>query len=183
MKRNVVLIGYRGTGKSSVAERVAEATNRTALHMDEVIVERAGRSIPQIVAEEGWEVFFDLESAMAAEAGAMESTVIDAGGGVIRREANMRHLARHGEVFWLTAQPETIRARLEGDENRPSLTGTKSFIEEIEEVLAERTPVYRRHADHIVATDNRAISDVADEVIRILRSEVDELENGASEDV
>jgi shikimate kinase len=162
---NVVLIGYRGTGKSSVAEAVAASLGFDTVHLDDEVVRRTGQPIPALVEAQGWEAFFDAESEVAALAGGRDKVVIDTGGGVIRRAANMAHLKRNGVVFWLVATPETIRARIGGDTNRPSLTGTKSFLEEVEDVLRQREPVYREYADYVVETEGRAVQDIAKDIV------------------
>ena len=165
---NIVLIGYRGTGKSSVADRIARATGRAVMHMDAEIVARAGRSIPDIVAAEGWPAFRDIESAIVREAALLTDCVLDTGGGVVEREENMRLLKQSGVVFWLQAAPDAIRARIGDAGDRPSLTGETSFTDEIDRVLARRTPVYARHADHAVATDGRTPDEIAQEILDIL---------------
>jgi shikimate kinase len=165
---NVVLIGYRGTGKSSVAELVAATLDYEVVHMDDLICERTGKSIPELVEEKGWDAFFDEESRVAQEVGARDGVVVDTGGGVIRREENMAHLTRNGMVFWLRAAAETIRSRIQDDTNRPSLTGKKSFVEEVDEVLQGREPVYEQYADHVLETDGRTLGDIANDVVEIV---------------
>jgi shikimate kinase len=154
---NIVLIGYRGTGKSAVGRRLAARLGRTLVSTDREIVKRAHRSIPEIVAQEGWEYFRDLESDVCRELAGHDQLVIDTGGGAILRTQNVEALKKNGIVFWLTASLETIRKRIGGDSQRPSLTGTKSFVEEIQDVLRERTPKYHAAADHVIVTDDRSI--------------------------
>ena len=87
--------------------------------------------------------------------------MIDTGGGAILRQQNVDVFKRNGRLFWLTASVETIAARIGSDTQRPSLTGTKSHVDEIRDVLAERTPKYRAAADVTVATDGRSIGELA----------------------
>jgi len=162
---NVVLIGYRGTGKSTVGKIVAARLGRTLISTDAEIVKRAGKNIPDIVAQQGWEHFRDLESQVCGELAGQDGLVIDTGGGAILRSANVEQLKRNGTLFWLTASVESITKRISRDTQRPSLTGAKSFIEEVEEVLRERTPKYQAAADHIIATDGRSIVQIADEIL------------------
>lgn len=150
---NIVLIGYRGTGKTPIARWLASTTGRDLFCMDARIAERAGCPIAEYVQREGWEAFRDLESAVALEAAAQRNAVIDCGGGVVLRRRNVDALKATGVMIWLTATVATIAARIAGDGNRPSLTGTKSAVEEIEEVLAQREPLYRAAADFTVDTD------------------------------
>jgi shikimate kinase len=164
---NIVLIGYRGTGKSTVGRLLAARWGREFVSTDTEIVKRAHRTIPEIVAQEGWEYFRDLESDICKELAVRDQLVIDTGGGAILRAQNVEALKRTGTVFWLTASVETIAKRIGDDNQRPSLTGTKSFVDEIQDVLRERTPKYQAAADHVIMTDNRSIIQLV-EAIRTL---------------
>lgn len=166
---NIVLIGYRGTGKSTVGKLLAERLSRELVSTDAEIVKRAKRSIPDIVQQSGWNYFRDLESDVCRDLAARHGILIDTGGGVILRSENVAVLKKHGVVFWLIAGVPEIAARIGGDDQRPSLTGGKSFVEEIEEVLREREPKYRHAAHHQVETDLRTPAEVADIIVDLLR--------------
>jgi shikimate kinase len=166
---NVVLLGYRGAGKSVVAACLAEKLPMTAVCLDEEIERQAGRSIAEIVEEVGWPRFRDLESEITAKFSAKDNLIVDAGGGVILREENVRNLERNGRIFWLRASVDTIATRIRDSGNRPSLTGAKSFLEEIEEVLAERLPLYRAAAHHEIDTDRLSAEEVAETIIQQIR--------------
>jgi shikimate kinase len=165
---NVVLIGYRGTGKTSVAAQLAQQLGLEAVHLDAEIERRAGRSIPEMVAELGWPGFRDLEEAVVRDSAARQGVVLDCGGGVVEREANFDVLRRSGPVVWLRASVPVIVQRIAGDSQRPSLTGTRSFTDEVAEVLARRTPLYQRLAHYEVDTDGRSIDQIAQDIVRIL---------------
>jgi shikimate kinase len=77
-------------------------------------------------------------------------------------------LKKNGTVFWLTASVETIVKRIGGDNQRPSLTGTKSFVDEIQDVLRERTPKYQAAADHTIATDNRSVNQLVEAILALI---------------
>jgi shikimate kinase len=171
---NVVLIGYRGTGKSTVARLLAEMLGRRVFTTDAEIVRRVGCPIPEFVAREGWDRFREVEAEVCREAGSLDGWIIDAGGGVVVRPENVEALRATGRVVWLTAHPDTLAARIGHCTQRPSLTGRKSFLEEIEEVLEERRPLYRSAAHLTVDTDNRTPKEVAEEIAELLR----ELGNG-----
>ena len=162
---NIVLIGYRGTGKSSVARVLAARLRRELVSTDGEIVRRAGRSVPEIVAQQGLEHFRDLESEVCQDFANRDQLVIDTGGGAILRQKNVEALKRNGKIFWLTASVESIAARIRNDTQRPSLTGIKSFTEEIEDVLRERMPKYQAAADTLIPTDNRSIDLVAQAIL------------------
>ena len=119
---NVVLIGYRGTGKSTVGKVVAARLGRQMVSTDEEIVRRAGSPIPQIVAAHGWDYFRDLESTVCQDLAGRDNLVIDTGGGAILRQQNVDVFKQSGLLIWLTASVETIAARIGSDTQRPSLT-------------------------------------------------------------
>jgi len=162
---NVVLIGYRGTGKSTVGKLVAERLGRVLVSTDVEIVKLAVQNIPEIVEQHGWEYFRDLETKICQDLAGRDGVVIDTGGGAILRSQNVEGLKRTGKLFWLTAPVETIAKRIGADTQRPSLTGTKSFLEEIQDVLRERTPKYQAAADYIIETDGKSATQVADEIL------------------
>jgi shikimate kinase len=168
---NLVLIGYRGTGKSTVARLLGEQLGMEVVSLDQEIVRRAGRSIPEIVAEQGWPHFRDLESEVTRRFAERDNVIIDAGGGVILRRENVENLRRNGRLFWLRASVPVIVARIEEGTERPALTAGKSFTEEVEEVLRERTPLYQAAAHHEVDTDAASAEEVAATVARLFRSQ------------
>ena len=166
---NLVLIGYRGTGKSSVARRLGRALGREVVSLDAEIVAAAGSSIPEIVAAAGWSHFRDIEEQVCRRFGGQDGLVLDCGGGVVEREANFEALRARGMVFWLEASAATIVARIGSGTERPSLTGTRSFTDEAEEVLARREPLYRRLAHVEIDTEGRSIAEIAAEIAERFR--------------
>ncbi|HXC67815.1 MAG TPA: shikimate kinase [Nitrospiraceae bacterium] len=165
---NIVLIGYRGTGKSTVGQLLAARLGRELVSTDAEIIKRAKRTIPEIVTQEGWEYFRNLESDICRELASRDKLVIDTGGGAILRTQNVEALKKNGTVFWLTASIETIGKRIGGDDQRPSLTGGKSFVDEIGDVLRERTPNYQTAADHTIVTDDRSINQLVETLLRLV---------------
>ena len=162
---NVVLIGYRGTGKSTVGNIVAARLGRILVSTDAEIVKLVGQSIPEIVEQNGWEYFRNLEAKVCQELAGRTGLVIDTGGGAILRSQNVEILKGTGTLFWLTASVSTITERIGRDSQRPSLTGVKSFLDEIQDVLRERTPMYQAAADYIIETDGRSVTQVTDEIL------------------
>ena len=166
---NIVLIGYRGTGKSVVGKLVAEALRMQCISMDGRIVERAGMSIPDIVENQGWSAFRDMESEIARELAKADNIIIDSGGGVIERPENIDTLRVNSRIVWLKASVGVIVSRIQGDTERPSLTGGKSFTEEVAEVLERRTPKYKNAAHYEIDTDHLTPEQVADRIIEICK--------------
>ncbi len=165
---NIVLIGYRGTGKSTMGRQLAARLGRALVSTDEEIVKRAQRTIPEIVSREGWDYFRDLESEICSEIASRDQLVVDTGGGAILRAQNVEALKANGTVFWLTASVETIARRIGSGNQRPSLTGTKSFVDEIQDVLRERTPKYQAAADHIIVTDGLSTNQLVETVLALV---------------
>jgi shikimate kinase len=163
---NIVLIGYRGTGKSTLGKIVAARLNRQLISTDQEIVRRTGSSIPDIVAAHGWDYFRDVETAVCQDLAGRDNLVIDTGGGAILRQQNVDVFKRNGRLIWLTASVDTIAARIGGETQRPSLTGTKSHVDEIRDVLSERVPKYQAAADLTIATDGRSIEELASFIVQ-----------------
>ncbi len=163
----LVLIGYRGTGKSVVAELLAERLNMESVGMDAAIVERAGMPIPEIVEKFGWERFRDIESELAGELSERDNIIIDTGGGVIERKENTESLRRDAIVVWLQASVDTIVERIQSGTDRPALTEGKTFTEEVAEVLERRIPKYSAAAHYEIKSDDLTVDQVADKILEI----------------
>lgn len=165
--RSIFLIGYRGTGKTTVACELAKLLGCDWTDSDVVVQSRAGKPVAEIFANEGEPFFRDLEQAVVAELAAGPLQVVALGGGAVVREASQRAIAGH-HVVWLTASPAVLAERLTTDEAsaalRPSLTGA-GLTEEIEQVLAERTPIYRKCATLEVGTEGRPPRAIAEEIL------------------
>ncbi len=165
---NIVLIGYRGTGKSTVAKILGQRLGRKVMSTDAEIVKEAGQSITQIVEQFGWDHFRELETQMCRKLHDQTNLVIDTGGGLILKEENVNILKANSTIFWLTAEVPTIVKRISGDTQRPSLSGTKTFVEEIEDILKERTPKYQAAADHVIPTDRTTPHQMADTILSLI---------------
>ena len=164
---NIVLIGYRGTGKSVVGELLSERLRMRCINMDAEIVKRAGISIPEIVEKYGWQKFRDMESEQARKLAGLDNIVIDTGGGVIERPENIEALKTNSCIFWLKASVDAIVSRIQGDTERPALTAGKTFTEEVTEVLEQRIQKYKSAAQHKIDTDELTPEQVADKIVKI----------------
>jgi shikimate kinase len=171
---NLVLIGYRATGKTSVGARLAAVLDCPFVDLDQVLIREAGRSIADIVAQGGWAEFRRREKELVARYRHAGGQVLATGGGVILDPDNVAALRENGILIWLTADPAAIQARLAQDQprdaNRPSLTG-KDAIREVATVLKERTPLYQAAAHLIVDTTHRSLTQVVELVLAALKSE------------
>ena len=166
---NIILIGYRGTGKSVVADILSGSLQMGALGMDREIVQRAGLTVPQIVEKYGWAGFREMETEAAMDFARFDNVIIDTGGGVIERPENMPALAKNGVVFWLKASVGTIVQRIQGDNQRPALTEGKTFTEEVEEMLDRRREKYEGAARFKIDTDDVTPDQVVDQIISLIK--------------
>ena len=164
----ISLIGYRGTGKTTVGRLMAEQLAIPFLDSNQQIVERAGRSIAEIFESEGESTFRDLESEVCSEMMQRHSAVLSWGGGVILRENNRQAISGSNVTFWLQATEGTIFHRIHGDsrskENRPALTELDP-LQEIRTNLEHRRAFYDECCDHVIATDSLSSAQVADSLL------------------
>lgn len=145
------IIGPRGSGKTTIGRRLADYKACQFIDTDKLIIERAGTSIARIVEQHGWEYFRHLESEVLKSI-ADPDAVVSTGGGIILSEENQRVMRDNGTVIYLSAKPEVLAARLAAEpqaDQRPSLTG-KSILEEIEEVMSQREPLYQATAHYVI---------------------------------
>jgi len=174
---NIVLIGYRGTGKTTVARLLALHLGWDWADSDVEIELRAGRSIAAIFADQGEAAFRELEVQVVAELAGREKTVLALGGGAVvhasTRQLLLQYAAlRRASIVWLSAGAETLWQRIAADavtaERRPNLT-TRGGITEITELLGKRAPIYRQCAALEVDTEGKTPADVAAEILARLQ--------------
>uniref|UniRef100_A0A7C4RTW9 Shikimate kinase n=1 Tax=Desulfatirhabdium butyrativorans TaxID=340467 RepID=A0A7C4RTW9_9BACT len=154
---NLYLIGFRCSGKSTIARLLADRLGLAAVDTDSRIVERCGCSIADWVNVHGWEAFRRLEAEALQEIiGLKTHQVVATGGGIVLYEGNIEAMKRSGFVVWLRIRPETAASRMKADPNspglRPGLTG-KDPIAEIHHLLQERTPLYEAASDRVIDCD------------------------------
>ncbi len=168
----LTLIGYRATGKTTLAKLLAERLGWDWIDADVEIERRAGKSIARIFAEDGEPAFRDLEVAVIADLCQRERLVLAAGGGAPMRPESRQAMRQSGKVVWLTARPETILNRMSGDATtaarRPSLTGGGP-LDEIVDLLRHREPVYQASADFKLDTEAKPPAELADAIIEQLQ--------------
>src|SRR3989338_11478582 len=171
MPKNIVLMGYRGSGKTYTARYLAKNLGRKIVSTDEEIEKKVGK-ISDFVKNNGWEKFRDIESEVIENIDG-NNLIIDCGGGFVERERNIENLKKNGIIIWLKTSPEQIKERIKGSKERPSLTGTSSFLEEIEEVLKKRTRLYKKAADYEIDTDNKPVELVGNEILKLIKIKTD----------
>ena len=165
------MLGYRGTGKSVISKKLSHKLRRRLYKIDDLISQSAGKSIPEIVEQDGWEVFRKKESDIVAKVSSQaKKSIIDCGGGVVLNDANIENLKKDGVCIVLTANLETIIKRIRNDKNRPPLEIGLSFEEEQKQILEEREEKYRAAADFICNTSNRRPVETIQEITEFLRT-------------
>ncbi|HKI62353.1 MAG TPA: shikimate kinase [Mariprofundaceae bacterium] len=163
-----VLVGLMGSGKSSIGRRLAEYLDVPLLDLDEMIIERAGCSIPEIFARLGEEAFRDMETATLGDALGRHA-VIATGGGVVMRAENMALLKEHPPVIWLKASPEFLAQRIDGDLNRP-LIAAGDTLNKLKELARVRYPLYEECADFILPRGDMEKSEALAEIVAFLNA-------------
>ncbi len=148
--KNIILTGYRGSGKTTISKILSKKLELPVFCLDKEIEKFSEMKIEEIVNKYGWDKFREIESKVAKKASLLKNYIIDTGGGIITRKENVKNLSSSGIVFWLKADVDVLRERIENKEGRPALTEGKTFVEEIKEVLEEREPKYNSFSDHII---------------------------------
>jgi shikimate kinase len=162
----IVLIGFMATGKSSVAPKLAARLGVESVEMDDLIVEKAGKSIKDIFATDGESAFRELEEQVAQDLQAREDVVISTGGGVVTNQQTMQYLAQQGLVVELSGSFETILKRIDPAMPRPLFKDTA----EAKALYEQRRPLYSKYATIRVATDNQSVEAVVEAVAHELKA-------------
>ena len=155
---NIVLIGFMGTGKSSVGKRLSAQLRMRYVDIDTVIERQSQRPITDIFDEDGEEAFRQLETEAVNKVSNYANYVISTGGGVVLRETNVSRLKENGVVFCLTATPEEIFKRVSHHTHRPLLQ-TPDAMNTIRTMLAERNPYYAK-ADYMINTTGKSFDEI-----------------------
>jgi len=171
---NIILIGYRGSGKSTVGRRLASRMERQFVDTDDLIESKEGQ-ISDIVKSHGWDYFRALEKRMIEKVSKEDNLVIALGGGAVLDPDNIVNLERNGFIIWLKADREAIQKRMEQDPrtiaSRPTLTG-KGTVEELEEMMAYRNSFYDRAAKIKLDTSAPDVETVVENILAVLKEEM-----------
>lgn len=163
LKSNIYLIGFMGTGKTTVSHSLSELLGYEEIDTDARIARQQGRSIAEIFASCGEEAFRDMETELLRGFQEEKHKIISCGGGMALRQENVRLMQENGVVVLLTAEPETILLRVQGDDGRPVLNGNMN-VPYIQGLLAKRIPSYQAAGEVVIATDCLSPGEVAREI-------------------
>jgi len=169
--KNIILIGYRCTGKTSVGKKLSERLGLPFFDTDDLIIELAGMSIREIVEKGGWDLFRQREKETIKGLSSMQDSILATGGGVFENQENRKTLRRNGLFVWLTADVKTITERMLSDQNSPSQRPSLSHNNletETTMILKKREPAYRELADFTVDTSGKRIEGIVNDILNFL---------------
>lgn len=168
-KKNLVFIGYMGTGKSTIAESVRKKMKMNIIDMDQEIVRREGMPIAEIFQIKGEQYFRDLETKLLIELQTKNNLVVSCGGGIVLREENIKELQKIGIVVLLKVSPETVYRRVSRSKKRPLLNG-KMNLEYIKKMMISRQGQYEKAAQLVVVGDGKTVRMITEEIIENIQS-------------
>ena len=163
---NIYLVGFMGSGKTTVGKILAHKIDKAFIEMDEVIEADTGKPITEIFAQEGEAHFRRLENKLLRDLSVRKDLVVSCGGGLICNEENLRILKETGKVFFLRASAKVVYQRTKHHTHRP-LLNVDNPLGAIEELLKERNHFYTQ-AHYTIDTDNISAEEVADSIVEIL---------------
>ena len=164
MNKNIVLIGFMGSGKSMIARELGIRLKAQVVATDALIEDREGKPIQEIFKSKGEAYFRDLETEIIKEVSLRRGIIIDCGGGVVLRKENLKLLKTNGIVFYLQATPEVIYQRIKNEGHRPLLK-VPDPLGRIKELLQQRLPLYNQ-ADHIIDANDASIEGPVVEILK-----------------
>lgn len=164
MSNNIFLIGFMGSGKSTIGRFLQKELNMELVEMDARIVEEQGMSINDIFAEKGEDYFRDLESRLVLDLNSEGNTIVSCGGGVVIRPENVENMKKNGKIVFLSATPDTIYERVKNSTERPILNGHMN-VEYIAELMEKRRALYENAADIRIETDGKTKDEICKEII------------------
>lgn len=163
-QQNFYLIGFMGSGKSSVSAYLSQQLALAEIEMDQLIVQREGMSITELFTVKGEDYFRSCETSLLKELQEQQKIIVSCGGGVVLRRENTALMKKHGRIIYLTASPETIYARVKDSRERPLLNDHMN-IPYITQLIEKRQEYYLQAADIVLDTDGKTVKQICDEFI------------------
>lgn len=149
MRKNIVLCGFMGSGKSTVGKLLCEKTGMRLIDTDTYIEQKEGMTISDIFAQKGEEYFRSAELEVCKELSGMKNCIISTGGGTLLKECNVKEIKKGGIVYFLDVSPSAVLSRLQFDTTRPLLQ-REDKEQAVNDLLSQRMPLYKKAADHII---------------------------------
>ena len=167
-KNHIYLIGFMGTGKSTVSKTLKELLRWKEIEMDDEIAKACGMEIPAIFEKYGENYFREQETRLLEKIARGGAAVVSCGGGAVLRRENVEIMKQSGSIVLLSAEPETIYHRVKGNRSRPLLKGRMS-VEGIAQLMEQRKEAYRSACDHVVSTDHKTPLQIGKEIADLIR--------------
>lgn len=164
MKGHIYLIGFMGTGKSTVSKALKKKLGWKEIDVDAMIVKEQNMAISDIFSSYGEEHFRDIESEAMSRIGNMEAAIVSCGGGAVLRSQNVELMKKSGTIVLLTATAQTVYQRVRGSKDRPILNGHMN-VGYIEQLMDKRRSIYQKACDVSIATDGKTPDKIAGEII------------------
>ncbi|MCX8057146.1 MAG: shikimate kinase [Ignavibacteria bacterium] len=166
---NIVLIGFRGAGKSALAKILAEKLQMQLFSIDKMIEEKENKRIREIVAEKGWSYFRELETKFIEQVSEYDNVIIDTGGGIVENPTNIENLKKNGYIIYVQASLKDIKQRILNDPDRPKLNPTLDVEDDLNVTYNNRTPLYEEYSDFRVNTSTNSLEKCAEQIIDYLK--------------
>lgn len=164
---NVLLIGFMGSGKSTVSAGLSKLLHMEEIDMDQYIEEKEGRTIKEMFEKDGEEYFRNRETEAVYDFKTKKGAIISCGGGAVLRQENVDAMKEQGKIVLLTATPETTFERVKSSTVRPILNGNMN-VGFIEQLMQKRADKYKAAADITIATDDKDVIEICNEIIALL---------------
>ena len=168
---NIALIGFRGTGKTTIAKLLAKRLEKKLISTDQEIVKKTKLGISKLVQKYGWDKFREIESDVIENISDFDECIFDTGGGIVMRNENIINLKKNGLIVLLTADIKTITSRIKQSKDRPALTKS-GFIDEVKDVFQEREERYSRAADYTIDTSRLSPEEACDLIVHYIQMEL-----------
>ncbi|RDU25231.1 shikimate kinase [Anaerosacchariphilus polymeriproducens] len=162
--KNIILIGFMGTGKTTVSNTLSKLLDLNQIDTDNLIKVKEKLNITQIFQKKGEQYFRDCETKILKELDKSKNFILSCGGGMALKEENRRLMKELGVVVWLSAAPQTILSRVETNMERPILNGNMN-LSYIENLIKKREKYYENAADIMITTDGKTVDQICDEII------------------
>jgi len=165
MKQHIYLIGFMGTGKTTISHKLQQLTQAEEVDMDAWIVEKNGMSINDMFEKYGETYFRDRETDAIREIAGYAPAIVSCGGGAVLRDENTHIMKESGRIVLLTATPKTVYERVKDSTDRPLLNGNMN-VEHIANLMEKRRKAYEEACDIQVETDGKTPHEIAKEILQ-----------------